>query len=126
MHIDERREGDVTILTIVGEIDARTLPDAHAKLAELFKTLRIYLVFNFSDMELVTSTGISFLIDAAKRARALGGDAVLCNPPRLLVQSLKALRIGDHFKTFPDDQRAVWYFRDRDLDDTQSPDQDQP
>ena len=126
MHIDEQRDGDVSILTIVGEIDARTLPDAQAKLEELFKTMRSKFVFNFASTELVTSTGISFLIDAAKRARALGGDAVLCNPPRLLVQSLKMLRIGDHFETFPDDERAVWHFRDRDLDDTHVPDEDQP
>jgi len=126
MHIDERREGDVSILTIVGEIDARTMPDAQAKLEELFMTLRSNFVFNFASADLVTSTGISFLLDAAKRARALGGDAVLSNPPRLLMQSLKMLKIGDHFKTFPDDERAIWHFRDRDLDDTHVPDEDQP
>ena len=43
--------------------------------------------FDLSGMEIVTSTGVSFLIDAAKRTRGLGGDVVLSNPTRLLKAS---------------------------------------
>lgn len=126
MRIDEEREGDISILTIAGELDARTLPDAHEKLAELLKVLRSRLVFDLSGMEIVTSTGISFLIDAAKRCRELGGDAVLANPTRLLEGTLKSLKIEDYFQVFPTRQQAVSYFHDRDLDDTQAPEPPAP
>ncbi|MHC4579645.1 MAG: STAS domain-containing protein [Planctomycetota bacterium] len=121
MRIEEEREGDITILTIGGDLDARTLPDAIEKLDALIKDLRICLVFNLSGMDVVTSTAISFLIDAAKRTRNLGGDAVLSNPTRLLQGTLKSLKIGDYFKVFPTDKEAVWHFRDRELDETQVP-----
>ncbi|MHC5051820.1 MAG: STAS domain-containing protein [Planctomycetota bacterium] len=126
MRIDEEQTGDISVLTIVGELDARTLPDAHEKLAELLKVLRVRLVFDLSGMEIVTSTGITFLIDAAKRTRELGGDAVLSNPTRLLQGTLKSLKIADYFKIFPNNKEAVWYFRDRELEDTQVPDPPAP
>ena len=119
MRIDEERLGDITILTVHGEIDARTMPDANEVLAELFKTMRVRIVINLKHVEIVTSTMISFLIDAAKRTRNYGGDAVLTNPTRLLKSSLKALDILDFFKIFDDDAAAVAHFRDAALDDTE-------
>lgn len=112
MRIGEEREGDISILTISGELNARTLPDAHEKLAELLKVLRVRLVFDLSGMEVVTSTGISFLIDAAKRCRELGGDAILSHPTRLLQATLKSLKINDFFQVFPTRNEAVRFFRD--------------
>jgi len=126
MRVDEEQAGDVSILTIVGDLDARTLPDANEKLDSLLKVLRIRLVFDLSGMEIVTSTGVSFLIDAAKRTRALGGDAVLSNPTRLLQRTLQSLKIGDFFEVFPSRQEAVSYFRDRELEDTQVPEPPPP
>ena len=77
-------------------------------------------------MEIVTSTGVSFLIDAAKRTRELGGDVVLSNPTRLLQGTLKSLKIDDYFEVFPTREEAVRYYRDRDLDDTEVPDPPDP
>jgi anti-sigma B factor antagonist len=126
VRVDEEQAGDVSILTIVGDLDARTLPDANEKLDSLLKILRIRLVFDLSGMEIVTSTGVSFLIDAAKRTRELGGDVVLSNPTRLLQGTLKSLKIDDYFEVFPTREEAVRYYRDRDLDDTEVPDPPDP
>jgi anti-sigma B factor antagonist len=122
VRIDEEQAGEISILTVVGELDARTLPDAHEKLASLLKVLRTRLVFDLSGMEIVTSTGVSFLIDAAKRTRELGGDAVISNPTRLLQRTLESLKFDEFFKVFPTRKEAVWYFRDLELEDTQVPD----
>jgi len=126
VRVDEEQAGDVSILTIVGDLDARTLPDANEKLDSLLEVLRVRLVFDLSGMEIVTSTGVSFLIDAAKRTRELGGDVVLSNPTRLLQGTLKSLKIDDFFRVFPTREKAVWYFRDRELDDTQVPEAPAP
>ncbi len=126
MRIDEEQVGDVSIVTVSGDLDARTLPDANEKLDSLLKVLRVRLVFDLSGMEIVTSTGVSFLIDAARRTRELGGDVVLSNPTRLLQGTLKSLKIADYFKVFPNSKEAVWYFRDRELDDTRVPEAPAP
>jgi len=118
MRIDEERVEDVTIVTLHGDLDARTVPDARERLDELIKALRIRVVFNLSEMEVVTSTAIAFLVDAAKRLRRLGGDAVLSEAPRLLQRTLTALRIQDFFFLFASDDRAVHHFRAANLGDT--------
>ncbi len=118
MRVDEERVGDVTILTLRGDLDARTVPDVRERLDELIKVLRLRVVFNLSEMEVITSTSVSFFVDSAKRLRRLGGDALLSHPPRLLERTLNALRIADFFRLFPDDDAAVRHFQDEDLGDT--------
>ena len=94
MRIEEESFGDVTVLTVAGDFDARTSPRAHEKIDGLLEHFNVRLVFNLSGVEIVTSTAISFLIDAAKRTRKLGCDAVLSQPTRLLQTSLRSLEIG--------------------------------
>lgn len=113
MRIDEQQIGDVTILTIHGEFDARTAPEAHRMLDSLFETLRVRLVLNLTGVEIVTSTAISFLIDAARRTRKYDGDAVLSQPTQLLQKTLAAVGIGNYLEMFDSDEAAVAYFRGR-------------
>lgn len=112
MRIEETRAGDVTVLAIAGELDARTLPDAQARLSALLAELRVRLVFDLSGMEIVTSSAVGFLVDAAKRTRALGGDAVLCRPTALLTRTLDALKFGKFLRVYPSDDLAVAGFRE--------------
>jgi len=111
MEIREERIGEVSVLTVVGEFDARTAPQAHAKLDGLMEHLRTRLVFNVSGLEIVTSTAISFLLDAAQRTRKFGGDAVLSEAPNLLMKSLRSLDVGDYFQTFDSDDEALAHFK---------------
>ena len=115
MRIDEQQVGNVTVLTVHGEFDARTAPEAHGKLDELFETLRVRIVINLQGVEIVTSTAISFLIDAAKRTRKHDGDAVLSQPTRLLSKTLATVGIGTYFEMFDSDEEAVAYFRGREV-----------
>ncbi|MHC4941067.1 MAG: STAS domain-containing protein [Planctomycetota bacterium] len=86
-----------------------------------FKALRSRLVFNVEDVPIVTSTAISFFIDAAKRAREFDGDAVLSAPTDLLRKSLKILDLHTFFLTFDNDDAAIAHFKAAALDDTVVP-----
>ena len=109
MQIDERLVGDVAILTISGDLDAHTIPDATERLDAHLKILRCRLVFNLSKLDIVTSTAIGFLVDAARRTRKLGGDTVVSEPTRLFQKTMDMLHAGEVFKTFPSDNEAVGY-----------------
>ena len=112
MKIEETRVDDVTtVLAITGEFNAHTLPTAQETLDGLIKQLRLRVVVNLGAIEVVTSTAISFLIDAAKRTRKLGGDTVLSEPTKLLLSTVEALEIGDFFQTFTTDDDAIAHFR---------------
>ena len=97
MRIEELRFDKVSVIKIIGELDAKTLPDAGATVDELFKGLRTRIVFNVADVPMVTSSAISFFIDAAKRAREFDGDAVLSAPTDLLKKSLRVLDLHKFF-----------------------------
>jgi anti-sigma B factor antagonist len=121
MEIGERRIEDVTVLTIAGEFDAHSAPDAHEKLDSLIKELRVRLVYNVAEIPIVTSTAIGYFINAAKRVRRLGGDVVLTGTSKLLLQTMEALRIEEVLKTFPTDEDAIAHFQGLgpvNLDDT--------
>ena len=111
MRIEEQHIGNVSILTVHGEFDARTAPEACRTLDKLFETLRVRLVINLEGVEIVTSTAISFLIDAAKRTRKHGGDAVLSEPTKLLRKTLATVGIGNYLEMFDSNEAGVAYFR---------------
>jgi len=121
MRIDQQKAGDVTILTISGDFDAHTAPQANECLDELIKGLHSKLVFNLGGVDIVTSTAIGFLVDAAKRTRRLGGDVVLIEPQPLFRKTLDMLKIGDYFQAFASHAEAATYFRDRTMEDTVNP-----
>jgi len=107
----EERRGDVTVLTIHGDLDELTIPSATERLDALVREQRVWLVVNLEAAELVTSTGVGFLVTAARRTRKLGGDTVLSKPSPLLQRTLSSLQIGDYFKTFGDDDAAIASFQ---------------
>jgi len=107
MQIEELRVGEVTILTVTGDFDARTLPVAAGRLDALLADLKIRIVFNLSSLEIVTSTAIGFLVDASKRARGLGGGLVVSAPSRLFRSTVDTLRIGEVLVMAPSDEEAV-------------------
>lgn len=118
MRIEERRVEQISVLSIEGELDARNLPDAAERVDALFQSLRTHIVFNFSQVPIVTSSTISFLIDTAKRARNHDGDVVLSAPSSLLRKSLKVLQLESFFHIFESDEEAIAHFRELALDDT--------
>jgi len=110
MRIEEERHGEVSLLRFEGELDGRALPDAARALDAQFAGLRTRLVFDLDGLTLVTSSTISFLIDAAQRARAHGGDAVLSRPTRLLCKSLAVLNLEHYFATYESEEQARAHF----------------
>ena len=121
MRIEELRYDRVSVIKIIGELDAGNLPDAGEVVDGNFKGLRSRLVFNVEDIPIVTSTAISFFIDTAKRAREFDGDAVLSAPTDLLRKSLQILDLHKFFLIFDDDDAAIAHFAEADLDDTVVP-----
>jgi anti-anti-sigma factor len=110
MRIEEERRGEVSLLRIEGELDGRTLPDAARALDAELAGLRTRLVFDLAGLTLVTSSTISYLIDAAQRTRAHGGDAVLSRPTKLLKKSLAVLNLDSYFAIYEDDEAACAHF----------------
>lgn len=110
MEITERQFGEVTVLAIRGDFDAYSLPQGQQKLSELIKKMQVRLVVNLRDLEIVTSTAVGFLADAARRTRRLGGEVLVTEVSRLFLRVVDTLQFGSCITVFDTDRDALAHF----------------
>lgn len=110
MKITETQFGDVTVLAICGDFDGYSLPLAQRKLNELIRSMRVRLVVNLRDLEIVTSTAVGFLADAAHRTRRLGGETLVTEVSRLFLRVVDTLQFGTCITVFDTDELAIAQF----------------
>ncbi|MHC4931457.1 MAG: STAS domain-containing protein [Planctomycetota bacterium] len=120
MRIEEEAFGDVTVVAFIGEFDLHTLSGASEKFDHLVRTLRHRLVFNIGGLEFISSSALSFFIDAVKRIKLLRGELVLSEPTRLFTKTVRSLGIEDFFTAFPNNREAIEYLRESGEDDSES------
>jgi len=80
MEIFSRVQGNVTIVSIYGELDIATAPIAQAKLESIVKSGHKNLVIDLSGLEGITSTGLAVIAHTLKLLREQGGALRLANP----------------------------------------------
>lgn len=74
----ESLAGDVFRIAPEGRLDAVTVPAVEAVLNEHVEAGHSRLVIDLSGVTYVSSSGLRALLSARRRARAGGGDVVLC------------------------------------------------
>jgi anti-anti-sigma factor len=111
VRIEDEPFGDVTVVSFTGEFDLHTLSEASEKFDHLIRTLKHRLVFNIGGLEFISSSALSFFIDAVKRIKLLRGELVLSEPTRLFTKTVRSLGIEDFFTAFPNDREAIDYLR---------------
>jgi len=82
-----------------------------------------HLVFNLEALQFISSGGIGYFIQTAKRLRSHGGELVLACPPASFGWVVQTLGIDRVLKIFHGHEAAVEYFRARLGAPTDGPDQ---
>jgi len=75
--VDHRFHGDLTIVSIAGEIDVFTTPRLREALHELIESGSLHLVLDFTDVTFLDSTGLGVLVGMFHRLRAREGSMVI-------------------------------------------------
>lgn len=78
LQLHETQDGDITIVTLCGEMDTHTVPDFKSRIQRLLGEGRLRLVFDFSDLRYICSAGIAVLVTSTERIHSRGGRACLC------------------------------------------------
>lgn len=78
--LQERREGQHTILAVAGDLDVLTAPQLRDRLIEIAGRGDRHLLVDLRPTEFVDSSGLSALVTGLKRLRSLGGDMGLVCP----------------------------------------------
>jgi len=118
-----RLPDDVTLITVVGEIDVYTAPTLRERLIEAVHDGALRLIVDLTGVDFLDSTGLGVLVGGLKRVRSRQGALLLvCQAERLL----KIFRITTLTKTFhimPDVVSArAWFANRTDLDEPPTPD----
>jgi anti-sigma B factor antagonist len=74
LRIDSARDGDVCVLTLVGEVDIYTSPALKSALAAGAADGCRTLIVDLNGVGFIDSSGLGVLVGALRRAREAGGD----------------------------------------------------
>jgi anti-anti-sigma factor len=109
--IEEREFGDVTVLTLSGEL---VLDDGdlafRKRIHELIERGRLKVVLDMSAVTYIDSAGVGMIVGKLKTIRSNGGDMKLVklNPRGLRIFGISKLLMV--FETFDDEAQAVKSF----------------
>ncbi len=89
MTINERKQGDITILQPKGRLDAATATEMDQHVSEFINGGSLHLVLDLSELEYVSSAGLRVFLSAAKRMKQAKGKFSLANPTPQVRQLLE-------------------------------------
>lgn len=85
LDLDVSERGELSVLTVRGEVDVSTAPRFRERLIELVNEGRCNVVADLSDVDFLDSTGLGVLVGGLKRLRSHNGDLTLvCPQSRIL------------------------------------------
>jgi len=110
MNIDRKDEGNVTILTLHGELDTHNLEEGKTFLESVVDPGRAQLCLNLDDVRFINSSWIGHFVALQRRLEAEGGQTVLSQPSKFLQTTIKTLGLDRVFRVFSSDEEAVKHF----------------
>jgi anti-sigma B factor antagonist len=78
MEISVTESGDVRILSLEGNLDTNTAPDAEKEINNLIEAGAQKLLVNFEKLDYISSAGLRILLATAKKLKATQGDLKIC------------------------------------------------
>src|SRR3954471_24990250 len=102
--LEERRDGDRTVLAVYGELDLATVDAVRARLDAL-QAERRPVVLDVDGLEFMDSTGIRLVLQAVQDAERSGWKFTVTRGSRAVRRVFEAAAIQDRLP-YPEDQRT--------------------
>ena len=96
--LETNDRGDLTVVSVTGEVDLYTAPSLKERVADLVSSGRNRLAVDLGGVEFMDSTGLGVLIGGLKRCKEAGGTLALVAPREPVI---KVLAITGLDKVFP-------------------------
>ena len=107
----EKRDKGITIIRVMGYLDAYTFESLEKTLQELFEEGRYKLVVDLDRLEYISSAGAGVFIGALGEVQEKGGNIVILNVTDSVNQVFETLGFHQVF-LFPKDlEEAIGYYR---------------
>ena len=79
MDITHLQEGEISIVTVNGRLDADTAPVADKTIKKILKRECLRMIFDFSALDYLSSGGLKVILGATKELSRKEGQIVLCS-----------------------------------------------
>ena len=79
MDISVRETGGVSVMDFTGNLDTNTSPTAESVVNQLLEGGSEKIIFNFMDLNYISSSGLRILLSTAKKMKTSGGKMMVCN-----------------------------------------------
>ena len=107
MEISVRKEGNASVVSVQGRIDAVTAGEFEKSLSALMAGGDYRLVLNFSALEYISSAGLRSILSAAKQLKAKEGRMLFANLQGPVKDVFKISGFGSIFKIYDSEQEAL-------------------
>ena len=107
---DKRENGDVTVFSLRGNLDALTAPSLKKEIEALLAARKIHVVFDLGGLELIDSSGVGAIVSLFKRVRTLQGDVKIARLAGQPSEIFNLLRLNRAFEIFDSVDAAVARF----------------
>jgi len=78
MNISVRKMGGVSVMNFTGNLDTNTSPAAEREVNGLLDGGSEHILFNFENLNYISSSGLRILLATAKKLRTTGGKMMVC------------------------------------------------
>jgi anti-anti-sigma factor len=107
MEIKEEKRGDVKIIGLRGRLDAGTSPSVQKRLMNLMAQGERRLVFDFSELTYISSSGLRLLIEVARNLRNTNGKVALAALNDYVHEIIEIAGFTSIFSIYPTSEEAV-------------------
>jgi anti-anti-sigma factor len=79
MDISVRETGGVSVMDFTGNLDTNTSPAAENVVNQLLEGGNEKIIFNFMNLNYISSSGLRILLSTAKKMKTSGGKMMVCS-----------------------------------------------
>ncbi len=110
MGLSQRNEDGVTILAIEGRLDPEETQQMEKKVLEVVDSDDKRLLFDFSELEYINSSGLRILVMAYQRMKQNKGHVAICNIRDYILEVFEISGYDRIFSIFPNKEEALKTF----------------
>lgn len=107
MQLHESQENGARIIAIEGRLDGATAPQLDAKIKNFFESGGQSLVFDFGQLDYLSSAGLRCILQAVKKSAATGGRITACGARPAVREILEISGFLGILKLCPDRAAAL-------------------
>ncbi len=107
MEIREDKRGDVKIIGLCGKLDANSSPGVEKRLLAILDQGEVRIVFDFSELNYISSLGLRVLFVVAKRVQEEKGRLALASLSSHIYEIFKIVGFTNVFSIYPTSDEAV-------------------